>query len=425
MTERRHRVQRLRRQRFDDLGRRRRQQALQPFTRALKIDVPVTRNDQQNRIIVELEDQRLHDGTHRHLKRCGRGLKGIQTRSSDDHAMVTARNQRVGYMSRVAVQWRRHELRVGAPRRYRLSNSRVTTEVRCCYASVMTDSTSNNAESSSATPAASWTAFTVEHIGDVAQVTLVGPGRGNAMGPDFWSELPQIFAELDADPNVRAVVLAGEGKNFSYGLDLPAMAGDFGLILAEGAKAGPRTQFHGLLKRMQSAINAVADCRKPVIAAIQGWCIGGGVDLISAADIRYASVDAQFSIREVKVAIVADMGSFARLPAIIGDGHLRELALTGKDIDAARAEKIGLVNDVFDDAAAVLAAAHATAREIAANPPLVVHGIKDVLDHSRSGAVDDSLRYVAAWNAAFLPSEDLTEAITAVFQKRAPKFEGA
>ncbi|TQF75022.1 crotonase/enoyl-CoA hydratase family protein [Rhodococcus spelaei] len=270
----------------------------------------------------------------------------------------------------------------------------------------------------------SWNAFTVERKDHVAQVTLIGPGKGNAQGPDFWSELPQIFAELDADPEVRAVVLAGAGKNFSFGLDLAAMAPVMGPALADKAQAAPRTTFLGDIKKMQSAITAVADCRKPVVAAVQGWCIGGAVDLISAADVRYASADAKFSIREVRVAIVADMGSFARLPAIIGDGHLRELALTGKDIDAARAEKIGLVNDVFADAEAVLAAAHATASEIAANPPLVVQGVKEVLDHSRKPAVDDSLRYVAVWNAAFLPSEDIGEAMAAVFQKRAPEFKG-
>ncbi|TCN51163.1 enoyl-CoA hydratase [Rhodococcus sp. SMB37] len=274
------------------------------------------------------------------------------------------------------------------------------------------------------TDSSSWKAFTVERTEHVAQVTLIGPGKGNAMGPDFWSELPQIFAQLDADREVRAVVLTGSGKHFSYGLDLPAMAGDLGPVLADKAQAKPRTDFHAMVKRMQGAITAVADCRKPVVAAISGWCIGGGVDLISASDIRYASADAQFSVREVKVGMVADVGSLARLPLIIGDGHVRELALTGKDIDAARAEKIGLVSDVFDDAAAALAAAHATAAEIAANPPLVVHGIKDVLDHTRSAQVDDSLRYVAAWNAAFLPSEDLTEAITAVMQKRTPVFKG-
>jgi len=129
-------------------------------------------------------------------------------------------------------------------------------------------------------------------------------------------------------------------------------------------------------------------------------------------------------VREVKLAIVADVGSLARLPLILSDGHLRELALTGKDIDAARAEKIGLVNDVFPDAEASLAAAHRTAAEIAANPPLTVRGIKDVLDQQRIDRVSASLRYVAAWNSAFLPSKDLGEAITAMFEKRRPDFTG-
>ncbi|MGV8872043.1 MAG: crotonase/enoyl-CoA hydratase family protein [Rhodococcus sp. (in: high G+C Gram-positive bacteria)] len=270
-----------------------------------------------------------------------------------------------------------------------------------------------------------WKAFSVEIAGHIAQVTLLGPGKGNAMGPDFWSESPELFAQLDADPEVRAVVLTGSGKNFTYGLDLAAMAGTFGPLMEDKALAGPRTTFHDTIKTMQKAINAVADCRKPVVAAIQGWCIGGGVDLITAADVRYASADAKFSVREVRVAIVADMGSLARLPAIIGDGHLRELALTGKDIDAARAEKIGLVNDVFEDHDAAVAAARECAEAIAANPPLVVQGIKTVLDHSRSSGVDDSLRYVAAWNAAFLASHDLTEAITSVFEKRPAQFTGS
>lgn len=269
-----------------------------------------------------------------------------------------------------------------------------------------------------------WQAFTVETKDHVAQVTLTGPGKGNAMGPDFWRELPLVFAELDADPEVRAIVLTGSGKHFSYGLDLPAMAGTFGPLLAEQALAAPRTDFLKEIRRMQDSVTAVADCGKPVIAAVSGWCIGGGLDLIAAVDIRYASAEAKFSLREAKVAIVADIGSLHRLPGIIGEGHLRELAYTGKDIDAARAEKIGLVNEVFADQAAVLDAAHATAREIAANPPLVVQGVKDVLDQRDKSAVAEGLRYVSAWNAAFLPSEDLTEAIQAVFEKREPQFKG-
>lgn len=270
-----------------------------------------------------------------------------------------------------------------------------------------------------------WNAVQVSIADGVAEVTLVGPGKGNAMGPDFWREMPEVFGELDANDDVRAVVLTGSGANFSYGLDLPAMAGELGPALADDAKAKPRTDFHNMVLRMQRAVTAVAECRKPVIAAVSGWCIGGGVDLITAADVRYASDDAKFSVREVRVGMVADMGSLARLPAIIGDGHVRELALTGKDIDAARAERIGLVNDVFPTADDTLAAARATAAEIAENPPLVVQGIKSVLDHTRTSAVQDSLRFVAAWNAAFLPSNDLTEAITAVFEKRKPKFTGS
>jgi enoyl-CoA hydratase len=265
---------------------------------------------------------------------------------------------------------------------------------------------------------------TVDIADHVAQVTLVGPGKGNAMGPAFWAEMPDVFASLDADPDVRAIVLTGSGKHFSYGLDLPAMGDTLSPMMADGALAKPRTEFHARLRRMQQSITAVADCRTPVIASVSGWCIGGGVDLISAVDIRYASADAKFSIREVKLAIVADVGSLARLPLILSDGHLRELALTGRDIDAERAARIGLVNDVYADAEASLAAAHATAKEIAANPPLVVQGVKDVLDEQCTAQVSASLRYVAAWNSAFLASKDLTEGITAMFAKRAPEFKG-
>ena len=271
---------------------------------------------------------------------------------------------------------------------------------------------------------APYESLAVEISDHIAQVTLLGPGKGNAMGPAFWAELPVVFAELDADPEVRAIVLTGSGKNFSYGLDLLAMGNTLGETMSGEVSARPRTDFHATVKRMQRSITAVADCRTPTIASIHGWCIGGGVDLISAVDIRYASADAKFSVREVKLSIVADVGSLARLPYILNDGHLRELALTGKDIDVARAERIGLVNDVFEDAEATLRAAHATAAEIAANSPLAVRGTKDVLDEGRTDAVAASLRYVAAWNSAFLPSKDLKEGITAMLQKRDPHFTG-
>src|ERR1044072_5153544 len=175
----------------------------------------------------------------------------------------------------------------------------------------------------------------VERKDHVAEVTLLGPGKGNAMGPDFWRELPLVFGELDADPDTRAIVLTGSGKNFSYGLDLPAMMGDWAEMLGGNSLAGPRTEFLGRVRQLQEAVTAIAACRKPVVAAVSGWCIGGGGDVIAACDIRLASADAKVSVREGKGAIGRRLGSLQRLAGVIGEGHLRELALTGKDIDAA------------------------------------------------------------------------------------------
>ena len=274
-------------------------------------------------------------------------------------------------------------------------------------------------------PGAGLVSVDVRVRGAVAEVTLLGPGKGNALGPAFWAELPGLFAALDQDETIRAIVITGSGAHFSYGLDLGAYgtlgAGQLG---EDGGLARPRTRLHDQIRTMQTALDALAQCRKPVAAAISGWCIGGGVDVIAACDVRYASAEARFSIREVRVAVVADMGSLQRLPGIISDGHLRELALTGKDVDAARAERIGLVNDVLPTPAEALAAAREFAAQVAGNPPLVVQGIKQIMDVDRSTRVAAGLKLVAAWNAAFLPSADLTEAMTAFAQRREPEFEG-
>ena len=176
--------------------------------------------------------------------------------------------------------------------------------------------------------------------------------------------------------------------------------------------------------RLQNAITAVAQCPKPVVAAVHGYCIGGGVDLIAACDIRLSSADAVFSVREAKMAIVADLGSLQRLPSIINAGHLAELAYTAKDITAERAKEIGLVNDVTGDADGVLKAARALAAEIAANSPLAVQGTKAVLAANEGRTVAQGLEYVATWNAGQLASHDLTEAVTAFMEKRQPKFTG-
>lgn len=258
----------------------------------------------------------------------------------------------------------------------------------------------------------------------VAEVILMGPGKGNAMGPDFWREMPDLFARLDQDDDVRAIIVRGDGNNFSYGLDLAAMMGNLGQHFGGTNLAAERTQLFDMVLQMQQAFDRVEACRKPVIAAIHGWCIGGGLDLIAACDIRLCSEEARFSLREVKVAIVADLGSLQRLPRVIGEGNTRELALTGKDIAAARALRINLVNEVYESPAALLDAARQTAREIAANPPLVVQGIKRVMNYCADKSVKDGLEYVAVWNSAFLQSHDLGEAVTAFMERRPPRFKG-
>jgi enoyl-CoA hydratase len=262
--------------------------------------------------------------------------------------------------------------------------------------------------------------FTQSRDGDVVTLTITIP----TMTPAFFAECERAFTELARDTTLRAIVVRSSAKAFSYGLDLPKAMASFGAIMTGGGLAPKRAELHALILQLQRSFNAIAACPMPVIAAVHGACIGGGVDLIAACDIRVASTDAFFSVRETKIAIVADLGSLARLPAIIGPAHTRELALTGRDIDATRAAAIGLVTQVVPDRDAVWAAAQAVAAEIAANPPLTVRGVKQVLDFSSGKSVEDSLAYVAAWNSAFLASEDLVEAATAFAQKRPPKFTG-
>lgn len=262
----------------------------------------------------------------------------------------------------------------------------------------------------------------VEKADGVAEVSLRGPGRGNAMGPAFFRELPEIFSGLDADDEVRAIIVHGSGGVFSYGLDLHGMGATLKTHLAPQNRATERSRLLELISALQQGFDAVARCRKPVIAAVAGPCIGGGVDLIAACDIRLAATNAIFSVREAKVAIVADLGSLARLPGIIGQGHTRELAFTGKDIDAERALRIGLVSDVFEDEAALVAGARKLAREIADNPAVVVQGVKQVLDFGERSSIADANRFVAVWNSAFLASADLDEAMLAFAEKRAPDF---
>ncbi len=263
--------------------------------------------------------------------------------------------------------------------------------------------------------------FAIEKQGRTATLWLNHPERRNAMGPAFWRELPQAMEELRADDDVRAIVIAAKGRDFTVGLDLKSMTGVF-----DGGSGEKRSPLALLdeIEHLQRSISSVAECRKPTIAAIHGLCLGGGIDLTTACDIRYAAKGSVFSIRETRIAIVADVGTLQRLPAIIGKGHVAELAFTGEDFSAERAAEIHFVNKLYPDADTTLAAARDLAERIAANSPLAVQGTKTVLEYCEGKSVEDGLRYVATWNTAFLRTEDLKEAMRAFLEKRAPNFTG-
>ncbi|TML63289.1 MAG: enoyl-CoA hydratase [Actinobacteria bacterium] len=266
---------------------------------------------------------------------------------------------------------------------------------------------------------AAWRAFDVqvdERTG-VATVTLAGTAAGNAMGGLVWSELPSVFEALDADPAARAVVLRGAGDCFSVGLDLRWYVPRYRRMVRAGEGSPDVSQ--QLLDEatwMQDAIGALPASRLPVVVAVHGSCIGAGLDLAAAGDIRLASADAVFSLREVRIGIVADLGVLQRLPRIVGAGHTRELALTGRDVSAAEARSMGLVTKVLATPSALFEEANAVATRIAGYPPQTVAGIKQVVERTQDMPLAEGLRHVALWNAAFLPSPGLTDLLTAALR---------
>lgn len=265
-----------------------------------------------------------------------------------------------------------------------------------------------------------YTAFKVELSNNIAHVQINRPEKINAMNAAFWSEIVEIFQWIDDTDAVRVVVISGAGKHFSSGIDLmllASVANELGKDVGRNARLLRRK-----ILQMQASFNAVDNCRKPVLAAIQGYCIGGAIDLIAACDMRYAAGDAQFSIKEIDMGMAADVGTLQRLPRIIGDGLLRELAYTGRTIDAEEAQRIGLVNRVYDDHAALLDGVFAIAAEIAGKSPIAVAGTKEMLSYMRDHRIDDGLEYIATWNAAMLQSTDLRVAVAAHMSKQKPEF---
>jgi enoyl-CoA hydratase/carnithine racemase len=253
----------------------------------------------------------------------------------------------------------------------------------------------------------------------VAHVELARPGKFNAMDGEMFAAIGDTFRALGRDPQVRAILLSGQGKHFTAGLDLQHAASQFGPSADAGRAAEARLRH---IEWLQDAFSAVEQARAPVIAAIHGGCIGAGVDLASACDIRLASADAFFQIAEVDVAITADLGTLQRLGYLIPQGVLRELTYTGRRVGAEEAARLGLVNRIAADRDAVIAAGLELARTIAAKSPLAVAGAKKSLNHSRGRPVEAGLRDVALWNAATLVSADLGEAIRARLGKTVPTF---
>eukprot|EP01080_Neovahlkampfia_damariscottae_P003130 gene3130-5446_t len=255
----------------------------------------------------------------------------------------------------------------------------------------------------------------------VTEVILSRPKKLNSMTPLFFDECKTIFDTLDKDEKTNVVLIWAEGKMFTAGLDLQSASSLF--TKNYGSQATTASVFLEAVRRWQSAFTAIAKCKKPVISAVHNYCIGGGIDLITACDIRLCSADAKFSVRETQIAITADLGTLQRLTKIIGKGYAMEMSLTGSDYTSVHVSKFGLVNNVFETKEELLKEARRMASIISSNSPLVVQATKHILDYSSEHSVAEGLEYVALWNSAFLRSEDLNEAIMSFMQKKTPKFK--
>lgn len=263
--------------------------------------------------------------------------------------------------------------------------------------------------------------FTISSSNGIASVSFAKPEKANALDMSGWQELRQVFERLSADAAVRVIVLSGEGKHFCSGIEVSLLLG-LGSHIADSCQGRSSEKLYLLITELQQAVSAIESCRKPVIAAIHGGCLGGGLDIAAACDLRIASAQAFFSVKEIEMGMVADLGILQRLPKLIPAAFAAEMAFTGRKVSAEEALRFGLISQLHADEQALADAARQLAETIASKSPLSVRGTKEMLLHARDHSVADGLRYIAAWNAAMMLSEDLKEAGTAAFQKRPPVF---
>lgn len=256
---------------------------------------------------------------------------------------------------------------------------------------------------------------------NVAEVILNQPASANAMNKKAWEELERVMDELDADRDVHVIILSGEGKHFCAGIDL-RLLGSIEELVNNDAHATASEKIRKMILSLQKPINKIEDCSKPVLAAIHGGCIGAGLDIVAACDMRYCTEDSFFTIKEIDMAMVADLGSLQRLPKIVSEGIVREMAYTGRNVLAEEALKIGLVNQKFETREAMMENVRNIAAVISKKSTQAVKGTKTIMNHSRENTVAAGLDHVATWNAAMLLSNDLKEALQSYKEKRPPSF---
>ena len=252
----------------------------------------------------------------------------------------------------------------------------------------------------------------------IATVRLNRPDKANAMSATMWQEIRQAFQWVDTTPEARVAVLQGEGKLFTAGIDLQMMMG-LGPQIQNDCDGRTREALRRVILDLQDTLTSLERCRKPVLAAIHGGCIGGGIDLVTCADMRYASSDAYFTIKEIDIGITADVGTLQRLPKLVGEGIVRELAYTGRKFDAAEAKEMGLVNRVFESREALYSGVHEIAAAIAAKSPLSIRGTKEMITYARDHTVADGLNHIATWQTGMFHSADMVEELTAKAEGRA------